>query len=69
MQFVFDFTRLSAGDIQLVTVITNAACIRYQLMGGWPSFERRCHLAWTHVLLCQDYGTLLLQLCALSQCH
>lgn len=32
-QFVFDYTRLSSGDIQLVTVITNAACIRYQLLG------------------------------------
>ena len=33
-QFVFDFTRLSSSDIQLVTVITNAACIRYQLLGA-----------------------------------
>jgi hypothetical protein len=31
---MFDFTRLSAGDVQLVAVITNAECIRYQLMGA-----------------------------------
>ncbi|KAK9835397.1 hypothetical protein WJX81_006998 [Elliptochloris bilobata] len=31
--FLFDFTRLSSGDIQLVTVITNAVCICYQLLG------------------------------------
>ena len=33
MQFFFDFAKLADGDIELVTVITNAACIRYQLLG------------------------------------
>ena len=32
-QFFFDFAKLADGDIELVTVITNAACIRYQLLG------------------------------------
>ena len=33
LQFFFDFAKLADGDIELVTVITNAACIRYQLLG------------------------------------
>lgn len=33
VQFFFDFAKLADGDIELVTVITNAACIRYQLLG------------------------------------
>ena len=36
MQFFFDFAKLADGDIELVTVITNAACIRYQLLGELP---------------------------------
>jgi hypothetical protein len=35
-QFFFDFAKLSDGDIELVTVITNAACVRYQLLGAQP---------------------------------
>ena len=33
LQFFFDFAKLADGDIELVTVITSAACIRYQLLG------------------------------------
>jgi hypothetical protein len=36
VQFFFDFAKLADGDIELVTVITNAACIRYQLLGACP---------------------------------
>ena len=36
VQFFFDFAKLADGDIELVTVITNAACIRYQLLGEQP---------------------------------
>ena len=43
MQFFFDFAKLADGDIELVTVITNAACIRYQLLGK-RSFTR----LWDH---------------------
>ena len=32
--FFFDFAKLSDGDIELVTVITAATCIRYQLLGA-----------------------------------
>lgn len=56
MQFFFDFAKLADGDIELVTVITNAACIRYQLLGEQP------------VLYLSDNMTippLLLGLCAL----
>ncbi|CAL5229414.1 g12735 [Coccomyxa viridis] len=35
--FFFDFAKLADGDIELVTVITNAACIRYQLLGQLKS--------------------------------
>ena len=32
--FFFDFAKLADGDIELVTVVTNAACMRYQLLGA-----------------------------------
>nr|QOL01134.1 putative extracellular protein CSOL_058 [Pseudococcomyxa simplex] len=35
--FFFDFARLADGDIELVTVMTNAACVRYQLLGQLKS--------------------------------
>jgi len=38
VQFFFDFAKLADGDIELVTVITNAACIRYQLLGEQPVY-------------------------------
>ena len=34
--FFFDFAKLADGDIELVTVVTNTACMRYQLLGARP---------------------------------
>ena len=42
-QFFFDFAKLADGDIELVTVITNAACIRYQLLGEY-FLPRNCQM-------------------------
>ncbi len=55
--FFFDFAKLSDGDIELVTVITAATCIRYQLLGARCSlFRHSAVYTWSGIL---GYGPIL----------